>query len=124
MQATLKKVNLHFVRMTELEKEIQKLQRRIQELESKLEKVETIVEDIERDIYLDEEIEENEETINCPYCDYEVPIYYDENIKELECPECHNTIELDWNGDIDDEGSACGGHCSSCGGCGNDSEEK
>ena len=108
--------------MTELEKEIQKLQKRIADLESKLEKVETIVEDIERDIYLDEEIEEQGDTISCPYCDYEVPIYYDETLKEVECPECHNTIELDWNGDLDDENNGCGGHCSSCGGCDNNEE--
>ena len=108
--------------MTELEKEIKKLQKRIKELESKLEKVETIVEDIEKDIYLDEEIEEQEDTITCPYCDYEVPIYYDETLTEVQCPECNNTIELDWNGDVDDNHSGCGGHCSSCDGCGSDEE--
>ena len=106
--------------MTELEKEIQKLQKRIAELESKLEKVETIGEDIERDIYLDEEIEEQGDTISCPYCDYEVPIYYDENITEVQCPECNNIIELDWNGNLEDEDHGCGGNCSSCGGCGSE----
>ena len=109
--------------MTELEKEIQKLQKRISELESKLENVQSIVEDIERDIYLDEDIEEQEDTINCPYCDYEVPIEYDENLKEIECPECHNTIELDWSGDLEED-HGCSGHCSSCGGCGTNEEEE
>jgi len=108
--------------MTDLEKEIQKLQERIVELESRLEKVETIVENIERDIYLDEEIEGQEDTISCPYCDNEVQIYYDEDVTEIECPECHNVIELDWNGNLEDEDHGCGGHCSSCGGCGNDEE--
>lgn len=109
--------------MTELEKEIQKLKERISDLESKLDNVQKVVENIESDIYLDEEIEDQEDTITCPYCDYEIPIYYDENIKEVECPECNNIIELDWSGDIDNN-NGCGGHCSSCGGCGNNDEEK
>ena len=110
--------------MTELEKEIQKLQKRIAELESKLEKVETIVEDIERDIYLDEEIEEQGDTISCPYCDYEVPIYYDEDITEVQCPECENVIELDWSGDIDGDNShsGCSGNCQGCHDCDEDDD--
>ena len=62
-----------------------------------------------------------EDTIDCPYCNAEVPINYDEDVAEIECPECHNTIELDWSGDLEDGG--CSGHCSSCGGCHNDEEE-
>ena len=109
--------------MADLEKEIQKLKKRIAELESKLENVESIVEDIEKDIYM-EEIDEDEleETITCPYCDYEIPIYYDEDINEIICPECDNTIELDWNGGQESHG--CGGHCSSCGGCETNEEEE
>lgn len=109
--------------MAELEKEIQKLKQRISELESKLDNIQNIVEDIEKDICLDEEIEEQEDTITCPYCDYEIPIYYDESLKEVECPECQNTIELDWTGDTEDS-FGCNGHCSSCGGCEDDDEEK
>ena len=45
-----------------------------------------------------------------------------ENLKEIKCPECNNTIELDWSGDLE-EGEGCSGHCSSCGGCHNDEEE-
>ena len=41
---------------------------------------------------------------------------------EIECPECHNIIELDLNGDIEDEignnNTGCFGNCPSCGGCG------
>ena len=110
--------------MAELEKEIKQLKEKISELESKLEKVQNIVENIEKDIYFDEELDEQEDTISCPYCDYEVPIYYDENLKEVQCPECNNIIELDWNGSENDYHSGCGGHCSSCGGCGDDDEEK
>lgn len=106
--------------MTELEKEIKLLREKISKLENKLNKVQSVVETIEKDIYLDEEMEED--TIDCPYCNAEVPIDYDEDLSEIECPECHNTIELDWSGDLEEEGG-CGGHCSSCGGCHNDEEE-
>lgn len=124
MQATLKKYNLHFVRMAELEKEIQKLKKKISELEKKLDNVQNIVENIEKDIYL-EDIDEDElgDTITCPYCNYEIPIYYDEEIKEITCPECNNTIELDWNGGLD-EAHGCSGNCSSCGGCEIEDEEE
>ena len=104
-----------------MEKEIQNLEKRIEELETQLEQIQQVVKNIERDIYLDEEITEQEDTINCPYCDYEIAIDYDENLKEVQCPECLNTIELDWNGGEEELG--CSGHCSSCGGCGNEDEE-
>ena len=58
--------------MTELEKEIEKLKEKISKLESKLNKVQSVVETIEKDIYLDEEMEED--TIDCPYCNEEIPI--------------------------------------------------
>ena len=105
--------------MTDLEKEIKKLQEKVSELEKNLNRVQSIVETIEKDIYLDDV---EEDTINCPYCGTEFPIDYDENLKEIECPECNNTIELDWSGDLEDD-AGCGGHCSSCGGCHNDEEE-
>ena len=36
---------------------------------------------------------------------------------EIECPECHNIIELDLNSDFDEDNSNCSGNCNSCGGC-------
>ena len=38
----------------------------------------------------------------------------------MECPECHNIIELDWTGDVSDdttEFEGCSGSCSTCSGC-------
>ena len=40
-----------------------------------------------------------------------------ENKAEIECPECKNTIELDWSGDVDDEPDGCQGNCHGCSGC-------
>ena len=43
--------------------------------------------------------------------------------EEIECPECHNKIELDWDGEDDD---CCSGGCCGCGHhdeCGSDEED-
>ena len=68
----------------------------------------------------------NDETeIVCPYCDEEfiARIGFDENQK-IECPECHNIIELDMDaGNIENDihgNFGCGGHCSRCGRCGHE----
>ena len=57
--------------------------------------------------------------IVCPYCNHEFVSDIGSDIKEVECPECHNTIELDWNQEGEDE---CGGHCGTCGGCEHEEE--
>ena len=49
----------------------------------------------------------------------------DELKEEIECPECHNKIELDWDGEDDD---CCSGGCCGCGhhdecGCDEDEED-
>ena len=86
-------------------------------IENKLAKVQTVIDVIEKDIYDDDlEIE-----IVCPYCNNEFMAEINENEdNEIECPECHNIIELDWSGDLDDEHLGCNGGCSSCHGCGFD----
>ena len=68
-----------------------------------------------QDIY---EEESADFAIICPYCNYEFDAQIDENFNEIKCPECGNTIELDWNGNPDDDqGTGCSGNCSNCGGC-------
>ena len=85
-------------------------------IEKKMTKIQEKLENIEKDIYIDEECDEE---IVCPYCNYEYEIEYDEEKKETECPNCHNIIELDWSGDLENDNPyECGGHCGSCGGCG------
>ena len=44
----------------------------------------------------------------------------DSSKSEVECPECHNTIELDWN---HEDGDSCGGDCGGCGCCGHDEDD-
>ena len=64
--------------------------------------------------------------IVCPYCNQEFVADIEDELKEeIECPECHNKIELDWDGEDDD---CCSGGCCGCGhhdecGCEEDEED-
>ena len=90
-------------------KRMDELEKCQDELEEKLDKVKGTVELIKKDIYEDDDYDFE---IVCPYCNHEFVADVEDELKEeIECPECHNIIELDWDGD--DEG--CTGFCSSCG---------
>lgn len=80
------------------------------ELQEKINKVESSVNEIEKDIYMEDE-EEFEFQITCPYCNHDFVTELTNSTQEIECPECKNMIELDWN----DEDSPCeNGNCSEC----------
>ena len=99
--------------MTYKEDKVMKLEENQKALEERLNRVQNIVDNIEKDIYSEEGFDFE---IVCPYCNYEFVIDVDENRTEIECPECQNTIELDWSGNPDEE-DGCSGHCSHCHGC-------
>jgi len=81
------------------------------ELQKKISKVENSVNEIERDIYM-EDSEEFEFQITCPYCNHEFTTDLTSTTQEVECPDCKNIIELDWN---EDDCSSCGSEdCSGC----------
>lgn len=82
------------------EMKIQELTYKEQFLEEKLESLSETVNGITRDIY-DEEDDDFE--IICPYCNYEFESDIGEYVEEIKCPECGNTIELDWDGNIDED---------------------
>ena len=88
--------------------------------DSKMEKMQQVIDNIESDIYSDEGFDFE---IVCPYCEYEFVIDADEDKKEVKCPECKNTIELDWSGDLDEHDDGCSGHCCGCSGCESSDEE-
>ena len=70
------------------------LEKKQLEIENKMSSVSDTVEEIENDIY-DEGAFDFE--IVCPYCNHEFVADIDlEEKAEIECPECHNLIELDW----------------------------
>ncbi len=89
-------------------KEVEEQQKQIDDRMSKIQKA---VDGIESDIYEDEESYEFD--IMCPYCNHEFTTDISSEVNtEVECPECHNMIELDWNGDEEEE---CAHNCSGCG---------
>ena len=90
-------------------KRMEEIEKYQDEMEKKLDKVKGAVDLIKKDIYEDEDYDFE---IICPYCNHEFVADVEEELKEeIECPECHNIIELDWDG----EDEECNGHCSSCG---------
>ena len=93
--------------------EIEKMEKKQKQMDMKMSKMEQIVNHIEKDIY---DTEDFDLEIVCPYCDHEFVAGVGDDGGEIECPECHNIIELDWTGDIEDE-EACSEDCHSCGGC-------
>ena len=78
-------------------------------IDQKVGKVEKMFQSIQKDIYGEEECDFE---VVCPYCNEEFTVENDENNTEIKCPECKNTIELDWNTE-----ESCGGDCSHCKGC-------
>lgn len=98
-------------RLTSLtDSRIKEIESRQQEIITRINSVQSVVDGIENDIYEDDENYEFE--IVCPYCNYEFTTdIEDENKNKIQCPECHNTIELDWN---QEEMETCSGSCSHC----------
>ena len=92
-------------RQEKLDKNIKKLQKRIERIEEDI-----YIEDY--DEYDGDRMHDNdyEFEIRCPYCDEDFIISSEsKSSSEIECPHCHNVIELDWN-----EESECDGCCSKC----------
>lgn len=100
-------LNFKEQKMTELEN-MQK------QLDEKMQKMQEVIDNIEKDIYSEDGFDFE---IVCPYCNYEFVIDIDEERTEIECPECHNIIELDWSGDLEEQDENCNGSCSLCAGC-------
>ena len=83
-------------------------------MEERLEKIQKGIKDISVDLYGEEE-EDHEDCdieIDCPYCNKSITICMDELQEEITCPECKNVIELDWGQGCSDEGcKGCTHHC-------------
>lgn len=116
-------IDLSMIYIDELDKIMDLSDKRVKQiyenqrmLEQKMDMLEKGVNTIEKELFVEEEYDFE---IVCPYCNYEFLTDINSNKKEIECPECHNTIELDWN----NEEHNCGGHCGSCDGCETDEDE-
>lgn len=99
---------------------IKEVESQQKEIDQKMAKIQKAVDGIESDIYEDDDTYEFE--IICPYCNHEFVTDINSEVNtEVECPECHNIIELDWNGEDDEE---CGHDCSCCEhDCGSEEDE-
>ena len=109
-------------KIEQLLKEVKELKENQKEMTEKMSKMQQVIDHIEDDIYEEEGFDFE---IVCPYCEHEFVIDTSEDKTEIKCPECKNTIELDWIGDIEDEpkenktkNSNFQGGCPGCHGCG------
>lgn len=87
-------------------------------LEKKQNQIESTLSNMEKEFFIEDNDYDFE--IVCPYCNYEFVSDIESDIKEIECPECHNMIELEWN----ETEEACNGHCSGCHECGEELKEE
>ena len=103
------------------QEEMESLEKKQNQIEEKMAKMQNIIDNIEKDIYAEDGFDFE---IVCPYCNYEFIIDVDENKTEVECPECKNTIELDWSGEVDDGSQdGCKGDCHGCNGCNDEDDD-
>ena len=82
-------------------------------MELRLTNIDETISSIKKYVYGDDYLETE---IVCPYCNSEFCANIgDEAELEVECPECHNIVELDMNSDNIEEDhlnrSCCGGQC-------------
>ena len=109
--------NIFFEEVTKLEElansRVAEIAESNSKLEEKMSKIDKRLKDIEKDIYLDEEDDEDYDfSITCPYCNKEFVVEMEDLKDEVVCPECENTIELDWEHHCDDDDcSCCDHHC-------------
>lgn len=94
------------------EEKLSNMQEKQEDIEERLARVQKSLNTIEKDIYSDED--EFEFEVVCPYCNHQFVSDIDlEETTEIQCPECKNMIELDWNDDEEE----CTGSCHGCHGC-------
>ena len=97
------------------EDKINEILKKQEEEEKKLAILKEKLDSVYEDIY--DESEDNFE-ITCPYCGTEFEEIIDEDSDEIIiCPECGNQIELDWDGNPNDNDKGCSGNCGNCGDC-------
>lgn len=73
---------------------------RIRYCESRVEDLENHMQKLEKELFEEDDIDF--EPITCPYCNAHFMIECDSELTEMQCPDCNNTIELDW-GDFEDD---------------------
>lgn len=109
--------NLFFDEITNLEQTINDRITTIAQtqlnIEEKIKELTKSVKNIEKDIYMEDDIDEEcEVEIKCPYCNETFTAEMNDlTAAEIICPECNNTIELDWGEDgCSEDGCDCCSH--------------
>lgn len=100
---------------------LEQLEKKQEKVIDTLSKIRDIVNLIKSDIY---EEDGYDFEIVCPYCNYEFVADIESELREeVECPKCHNVIEIDWDEDVD---NCCleENNCSGCSGCSSKNTEK
>ncbi len=128
--------NLSLIFLDEIErvsevnvKKMDALAEKYKEINNKVDNIEESVKNIEKDIYMQEDEEDEFDLeIVCPYCNNAFIADFSDELKdEITCPECNNIIELDWNKEEHDCGGCCdchgeeNGECN--GNCKNDNDD-
>ncbi len=90
----------------EFDDRINSIEQRQVALEEKTAEIYGMLEDMEEELVsaMNEEFE-----AECPYCGETIPFKIPEDGEDFECPNCHNTIELEMMFDDD-----CGCGCDDC----------
>ena len=105
----------------EFDHRINSIEQRQVALEEKTAEIYGMLEDMEEELVaaMNEEFE-----AECPYCGETIPFKIPEDGEDFECPNCHNTIELEMMFD-DDCGCGCDDcHHDSCGHHHDDEDEE
>ena len=91
------------------EDKLMEVEKRQAALEEKTAEIFEMLSDMEEELVsaLNEEFE-----AECPYCGETIPFKIPEDGEDFECPNCHNTIELEMM--FDDDGCGCGCSCDDC----------
>lgn len=73
---------------------------KIRNCEKRVDSLEQHIQKLEKELFEEDDIEF--EPITCPYCNAHFMIECDKELTEIDCPDCNNTIELDW-GEFEDD---------------------
>ena len=79
--------------MATLKDEIAELKNNQKIMQEQIAQMQQIIDNMKKDLYIEDEGFDFE--IVCPYCANEFIIDLNQEEGEIECPECHNKIELD-----------------------------
>lgn len=114
--------NLFFDEITEIEQTMNKKILAIAEsqlhVEEEIKNMNKSIKNIEKDIYMEDDMEDEDcdVEIKCPYCNASFNAQMNDlTASEIICPECNNSIKLDWGEDDD-----CGCDDNECDCCPHD----